>query len=121
MPQGIEPDLHPEVLLAALLHLAQRDIDLRGEPPTKEPVMALQAAEAIAADLLRPAMTAFSMLLPEALHTAAANPEALGDLADSLTLFPCPNDTLTQILAQWSHATEVALLRSTRLSKSKLL
>ena len=121
MPQGIESNLQPEALLAALLHLTQRDVDLSGEPPTKETVMALQAAAAITSDLLRPAMAAFLMLPPEALHTTAADPEALGNLADSLTFFPSPRNTLTQILTQWSHVTEVTLLHPIRLSKSKML
>ncbi len=95
MPQGIEPNLHPEVLLAALLHLTQRDIDLRGEPPAKEPVMALQAATAIAPDLPGPTVTAFLVLFPEAFHAAPADSEALGDLAGSFPFFPCPHDALT--------------------------
>jgi hypothetical protein len=95
MPQGIEADLAPQLLLAALLDLAQGDIDLRGEPPAKESVVALQAAAAIAPDLPGPTVAAFLVLFPEAFHTAPADSEALGHLTGSFPMFPCPHDALT--------------------------
>jgi hypothetical protein len=41
MPQGIGPDLDLKAFLAALLQLAQREINLLGQPPAQEPIVLL--------------------------------------------------------------------------------
>jgi hypothetical protein len=94
MPQGIGPDLDLEAFLTALLQLPQREINLLGQPPAQDPVVLLQTAAAVAANLLRPALAGLAVLLPEALHTAATDAEAPTNLPDPFTLFPCPNDAL---------------------------
>jgi hypothetical protein len=125
MPQGVEADVHLEVFPAALLQLPQRDIDLFGEPAAQPPVVLLQAAAAVTANLFRLALATALVLLPEALHTAAADPETLAHFADTFTFFPRSNDTQTQILTQWSHEffliPETVTKFSIRLSKSKML
>jgi len=95
MPQGIGPDLDLEAFPAALLQLPQREINLLGQPPAKEPVVLLETAAAVAANLFRPTLARLGVLLPEALHTAATHTEAPTNLPDAFTLFPCPNDALT--------------------------
>jgi hypothetical protein len=112
VPQGVESDLHPQLLLAALLHLAQRDVNLLGKPSAQEPVMALQAAATIAPNLLRSAMAVLLMLSPKPLHAAAADPEALGHLPHTFAFFPCLHYPLTQISTQWSHGHKDYLFRS---------
>jgi hypothetical protein len=98
VPQGVEAELHPKLLLTALLHLAQGDVHLLGEPLAQQPVLALQSTAPVAADLLRSAMTAGLVLLPKALYAAAAHPETLGHLADSFALLSGPHDASTQII-----------------------
>jgi hypothetical protein len=98
MPQRIGPDLDLELLLTALLQLPQGEIDLLGQPPAQEPVMLLQTAATVAANLFRPTLARLGVLLPEALDTAATDAEAPANFPDTFTLFPRPNDALTQVL-----------------------
>ena len=95
MPQGIGSDLDLELLLTALLQLTQGEIDLLGQPPAQEPVVLLQPAAAVAANLFRSTLARLDVLLPEALYTAATNAEAPTNLPDTFTLIPRLNDALT--------------------------
>ena len=125
MPQGIEADVHIELFPAALLQLPQCDIDLFREPAAQPPFMLLQTAAAITTNLFRLALATALVLLPETLHAAAADSETSAHFADTFTFFPRPNDTQTQILAEWSHEfffiPETATKPQIRLSKSKIL
>jgi hypothetical protein len=103
VPQGVDADVHVKALLATLLQLPQRYIDLFGEPAAQPPIMLLQAAAAVTTNLFRLALTTVLVLFPEAFYAAATDPETPAYFADTFPFFPRPNDTQTQILTEWSH------------------
>src|SRR5688572_18806900 len=103
MPQRRETDLNIELVLAALLQFHQGQIRLLGDPALQPFLMFLQTRFAVAANLLRSAMPARAVLVPESLHAFATDAEALTDLASASALRPRLDDTFTQILTQRPH------------------
>ncbi len=103
MPQRRQADLHVKLLAATLLQLHQGQIRLGGNASPQSRFMLLQPGDPIAADLLRAAVPASLVLLPESHHTLASHPKALANLTGTSPIRPRLNNTLTQILAQRSH------------------
>lgn len=97
MPQRRQTDLNIELVLAALLQLDQGQIRLPGDPALQPFLMFLQARLAVAADLLRPAVSARAVLVPESLDAFATHAEALTDFAGASALCARLDDTFTQI------------------------
>lgn len=103
MPQRGETDLNIELGLAALLQFDQGQIRSLGDPSLQPLLMFLQARFAVAANLLRSAMSARAVLVPESLHALATYAEAFTDLASASALGACLDNTFTQILTQRPH------------------
>lgn len=94
MPQGVDPDVDAEALVAALLELGQRQIGLSDKPVTQSPIMFFQTGAAVSANLFGLALTGQAMLLPKPFHTFSTHPKASADFASAFTSFPSCNDAL---------------------------
>ena len=103
MPQRRETDLNIELVLAALLQFDQGQIRLLGDPSLQPFLVFLQTRFAVTANLLRPAMSARAVLVPESLHTFATHAEAQTDLASAGAFRARLDDTFTQIPTQRPH------------------
>jgi hypothetical protein len=103
MPQGSDPNRNLQLIGTALLQLDQRQVGLGFNPAMEGPIMPSQPGTPIAAYFFREELSSAAVLLPEPLDAFAADPKPFADFACAFASLTRGNDSLPQILTQWTH------------------